>query len=119
MPEISRRPSILKYFHDNIGHWDVLATKTLVTDCLWWPTGMKGVHDYVKSCGGCEKASKLPKYKTKLSLPVSALFETFSIAFDGPLRITHRGSQYVIVAVKHLSNSFSSKRTRMQLRSVY
>ena len=59
--------------------------------------------DYVKSCDGCEKARPIPKYKNTLRLPISSLFDVFSIDFAGPFPATSSGNRFVRVAVEHLT----------------
>ena len=45
----------------------------------------------------------LPPYRTTLHIPLTNLFDTFSIDFAGPLPRTIRGNSYILVAVEHLS----------------
>ena len=100
---ISNREEVLKGFHDDIGHWDLKTTRQFITERYWWPTVYADVRDYVKSCHGCQKACPIPKYKTTLRLPISSLFDTFSIDFAGPFPATSSGNRFVLVAVEHLT----------------
>ena len=50
------------------------------------------------------KGSTLPTYRTTLRLPVSNLFEVFSIDFGGPYQETENGNRFVLIAVEHLTN---------------
>lgn len=48
-PTFQPRLKIMKGLHDEIGHWDVTATKQLVSDPFWWPSAHSDIHDYMKS----------------------------------------------------------------------
>lgn len=103
IPPRSARVQILRMLHDNIGHWDVTTTKQFVLDRYWWPAVYRDIYDYVRGCQGCQKASSIPRYTHTAIIPLSSLFETFSIDFAGPLPKTKNGKQYILIAVEHLT----------------
>ena len=72
-------------------------------DRYWWPEVHKDLADYVRRCGGCQKATTLPKYKTTVHFPIAFLFGTFSVDFAGPLTRSGSGKRYVLVAVEHFT----------------
>ena len=100
---IPDREKVLKGFHEDIGYWDLKTTRQFITERYWWPTVYTDVRDYVKSCDGCEIARPIPKNRTTLRLPISSLFDTFSIDFAGPFSVTSSGNRFVLVAVEHLT----------------
>ena len=99
----SQRVAVLRTFHDGVGHWDLQTTRQFVASRYWWPTIGPDLYDYVKSCEGCQFASSIPKYRTDLSLPITSLFDSFSIDFAGPFPASKDGSRFVLVAVEHLT----------------
>ena len=99
----SDREKVLKFFYDDIGHWDMKTTRQFVTGRYLWPIVYKDVRDYLKRCDGCQKARPIPKYKTTLRILISSLFRVFSIDFTGPSPATSSGNRFVLVAVEHLT----------------
>ena len=99
----SQRVAVLRTFHDGVGHWDLQTTKQFVASRYWWPRIGPDLYDYVKSCEGCQFASSIPKYRTDLSLPITSLFDSFSIDFVGPFPASKDRSLFVLVAIEHLT----------------
>ena len=99
----SDHEKVLKWFHDDTGHWALKTTRQFVTERYWWPTVYKDVRAYLKSCEGCQKARPIPKYETTVRLPISSLFSVLSIGFAGPFPATSSGSRFVLVAVEQLT----------------
>ena len=102
-PPKEDRVSILRTFHDDVGHWDLETTKRFVLDRYWWATVHPDISDYVRSCRGCQLATPIPKYRTTLHLPITSLFDVFSIDFAGPLPRSANGNRYVLAADEHLT----------------
>ena len=59
------------------------------------------IYDYVKSCDGCQRSAAVPHYKTDLHLPITTLFDVFSIDFAGPFPRTSYGNRVALEAVEH------------------
>lgn len=93
VPAVKNRDLILHAYHDEIGHWDVKATRTLIADRFWWSSMYKDVHEYVITCDGCQRMARILKYYSGLKAPLTSLFEVFSIDFAGPLPVTPRGNK--------------------------
>lgn len=104
VPDIPLRSKIMRTYHDEIGHWDVETTKQFIFERFWWPKGYKEITDYVRGCHDCQLFSPVPSYRTTKHIPITSLFETFSIDFAGPLEKTKSGNVYIIIAVEHLTN---------------
>ena len=103
LPKPMRKEAIVM-FHDNIGHWDGETTRQFIVERYWWPNVVRDVFGHVKSCKGCQLASPVPKYRTTLRMPLTGLFDTFSIDFAGPLPVGPGGEKYALVAVEHLTS---------------
>ena len=103
IPTRNARPALLRCFHDDIGHWDVATTKQFILDRFWWPDVHRDIHLYVRSCHDCQVMKPIPAYHSTLHIPLTHLFDVFSIDFAGPLPKTKNGNQYVLIAVEHLT----------------
>ena len=83
IPPQADRPGILKTLHDDVRHWDFNSTRDFVISRFWWPMVYRDIYDNVKSSDGCQRSATVPHYKTDLRLPISNLFDYFSIDFAG------------------------------------
>ena len=84
IPDIPTRVPLLKSFHDNIGHWDHETTRQFTLDRYWWPRVHKDIYEYVRSCHNCQLMRPILPYRTTLHVPLTNLFDTFSIDVCGP-----------------------------------
>lgn len=50
-----------------------------------------------------QRASAVPKYLTTIHMPLTGLFETFSIDFSGPLVPGPKGERYLLIYVEQLT----------------
>lgn len=48
------RVGALRACHDNVGHRGIYATKALLLERFWWPSAVKDVAWYVKTCHICQ-----------------------------------------------------------------
>lgn len=88
-------------FHKDISYWDVETTKQLILHRVWWPYCQKDIIDYVKSCNGCQRHKPIEKCRTTLHLPISLLFDTFSIDVMEPFRRANVRLKCILIAVQH------------------
>lgn len=101
----SKRKDILKSFHDSVGHWDRHVTNQLISDRFWWPSMPRDTTNYVSTCDECQRMKSVPKYITTLHLPITALFDVFSMDFAGPFPTSGQSApRYLLVCVEHLTN---------------
>lgn len=89
--------------YDDISHWDVTATKQFVLDRHWWPMVHRDIYAYIRGCEGCHEAASIRTYKITATIPISHLFETFSIDFASPLSKMKNRKGYILIAAKHLT----------------
>ena len=118
VPPQADRPGILETLHDDVGHWDVNSTRDFVISRFWWPMVYRDIYDYVKSCDGCQRRAAVPHYKTDLHLPITTLFDVFSIDFAGHFPRTSSGNRFTRVAVEHLTGWPIARATKNATRSV-
>lgn len=94
---------VLELFHDEIGHWDTETTRVFVVDRFWWPSLGSDVSKFVRSCVRCQKSKPIPKYRTTLRIPLTGLFDTFSMDLAGPLPLGENEEKYLLLVVEHLT----------------
>ena len=63
----------------------------------------RDIYDNFKSCDGCQRSAAVPHYKTDLHLPITTLFDVFSIDFAELFPRTSSGNGFSLVAVEHLT----------------
>ena len=112
VPPQADRPGILKTLHYDVGPWDVNSTRDFVISRFWWPMVYRDIYDYVKSCDGCQRSAAVPHYKTDLHVPITTLFDIFSIDFAGPFPRTSSGNRFALVAVEHLTGWTIARATK-------
>lgn len=59
--------------------------------------------DYVKSCKPCQGNRPFPSYESEGRLPLTNLFDSFSVDFAGPLPTTTTGNRFLPSGVEHLT----------------
>ena len=65
---------------------------------------LKEIGDYVKSCEACQKSKPNTPYHGGVCMPVSTLFNTWSVDFVGPLQLNSTGKKCVIIAVDYIKD---------------
>lgn len=100
---IRERERVLFALHDQLGHWDLTATRILVTERFWWPGTAKDIMKYVKTCDACQKMAGPQKYTTLMYVPHGGLFEIFPVDFAGPFQRTNAGNRFFLVCAEHLT----------------
>lgn len=99
------RVKALKFFHEELGHWNPKTTLGFIAERYWWPKVATDVYSFVRSCDPCQRMKGIPTYHTKLTRPITNLFEVFSIDFAGPIPSSLDGrDRYILICVEHLTN---------------
>lgn len=66
---------------------------------------------YFESCDPCQRLKEFTKYYTKVSRPLTNLFEVFLIDFAGLFITSSRKSNYLFIYLDHLTNWTLEKST--------
>ena len=95
-----RRKKVLELAHTSTlaGHFGGKKTFARLSGRFLWPRMWLEVKDFVRSCGGCQKASRKDKARAPLQ-PLQVESEPFSkVAYDlvGPLPKSTRGYRYIL-----------------------
>ena len=96
----SRREQVLLAAHTNLtaGHFGYKRTLARIARYFMWPGMWKEVRQYVRTCGGCQRAARNTNAKAPLQ-PLPLVSEPFTkVAFDivGPLPRTTSGFKYLL-----------------------
>ena len=100
---IGRRQNVLELAHSSCvaGHFGVKKTFAKISCKFLWPKMWTQVQSYVKTCVGCQRASRKDKGKAPLQ-PLQCMEEPFQkVAFDlvGPLPKSQSGYRYILTAM--------------------
>ena len=101
----SLRSSVLKLAHDSIvgGHMGIARTRQRVLSDFYWPSLLRDVKLYCRSCDRCQRTiqkGKVPKVPVLAVPSVSEPFEKVSVDIVGPIApTTQRGHRYLLTLV--------------------
>ena len=99
----TRREQVLRAAHTNLtaGHSGYKRTLARIARYFMWPGMWKQVREFVRSCGGCQRAARNDNPKAPLQ-PLPIVSEPFAkVAFDivGPLPRTTKGNKYLLTMI--------------------
>uniref|UniRef100_A0A8C5CMY1 Gypsy retrotransposon integrase-like protein 1 n=1 Tax=Gadus morhua TaxID=8049 RepID=A0A8C5CMY1_GADMO len=97
------RETVLRWAHDDSGHWGVRKTYNRVLKHFFWPKLKRDVSEYVKTCHTCQLAGK-PNQVIKPAplFPIPAVgqpFEHLIIDCVGPLPRSKSGAVYLLTVM--------------------
>ena len=97
---LGRRQSLLDLAHSGLvsGHFGVKKTYAKLAGHFIWPRMWVEVKDFVRTCGGCQRASRNSNARAPLQ-PLPCIGEPFKlVAFDlvGPLPKSAAGFRYIL-----------------------
>ena len=102
------RKDIIRELHDSpyAGHFGIHRTHELISRFFWWPKMFDDIAAYVKGCVICQRSKSAPGAKAGKLMPLpvpEGIWEDISMDFVGPLPLTARGVDSVLVVVDRLS----------------
>ena len=96
----SKRTDVLKYAHDNMGHFASKKTNKLISRNFWWPKFKCDIIDYCSSCLECAQKRKYTVFDRVPIKPVqkpTTSFQVVAIDVFGPIEpASSRGHRYVL-----------------------
>lgn len=97
----SMRNIILYNHHDEptAGHYGIERTISRITPHYYWPKMRSEIHQYVKSCLECRryKATNMKPYGLLQTVSSNQRFEIVAVDLFGPLPVTKRGNQWILI----------------------
>jgi transposase InsO family protein len=105
VPRPDQRASLVRQVHEELGHFGIRRTHSLLRSQYWWTGMYQQVVAYVGRCEVCDRVrSSFNTLSPQLQpLPIMGLGYCWSLDFAGPLVVTPRGAKYVLVMVEHFS----------------
>lgn len=106
IPELRR--NIVRELHCSpyAGHFGVHRTERLISRYFWWPRMHDDIASFVGGCVICQRSKSVagPKAGKLMPLPVpEGIWEDITMDFVGPLPLTARGHDFLLVVVDRLS----------------
>lgn len=105
VPRPDQKASLVRQVHEELGHFGVRRTHSMLRSQYWWTGMYQQVATYVSRCEVCDRfRSSFNTLSPQLRpLPIMGLGYRWSLDFAGPLVVTPRGAKYVLVMVEHFS----------------
>jgi hypothetical protein len=105
VPHPAQRGHIVWHAHEELGHFGVKRTYSLLVGQYWWRDMHTDVQQLVSRCMVCDKVRASFNVPTPQlhPLPIMGLGYRWSLDFARPLPLTVRHSKYVLVMVEHFS----------------
>jgi transposase InsO family protein len=96
---------LIKHAHEDLGHFGVRRTYSLLQIHYWWRGMQLQVQALVARCVVCDRVQasfKAPMPQLQ-PLPIMGLGYRWSLDFAGPLPVIPRHNKYVLVMIEHFS----------------
>ncbi len=105
VPHPAQRGRIVQHAHEELGHFGIKRTYSLLLGQYWWCGMHTDVQRLVSRCMVCDKVKASFNAPTPQlhPLPIMGLGYRQSLDFAGPLPLTVRHNRYVLVMVEHFS----------------
>jgi transposase InsO family protein len=105
VPKPEQRANLIRRVHQDVGHYGVKKTYSLLEPTYWW-VGMHGqVHQEVAACVLCDriKATFEVKDTALKPLPIMGMFYRWGVDMCKIPTISKNGSKYIVVMVEHFT----------------
>ncbi len=105
VPHPTQRGRIVQHAHEELGHFGVKQTYSLLLRQYWWCGMHIDVQQLVSRCMVCDRVKALFNVPTPQlhPLPIMGLGYCWNLDFAGPLPLMVRHNRYVLVIVEHFS----------------
>jgi hypothetical protein len=100
---------LIKHAYEDLGHFGVRRTYSLLQIHYWWRGMQLQVQALVARCVVCDRVrasfnAPMPQLQP---LPIMGLGYRWSLDFAGPLPVTPRHNKYVLVMIEHFSTGIA------------
>jgi hypothetical protein len=106
VPKLEQRANLICRVHQDVGHYGVKKTYSLLDPTYCWWVGMHGqVQQEVAACGVCDwiKATFEVKDAALKPLPIMGMFYRWGVDLCKIPTISKHGSKYIVVMVEHFT----------------
>lgn len=100
VPKRGLHLKILEEVHNSHGHFGVHATWARLYGTYWWPGCYDNVKMFLKSCHKFQLYCifhNIPTIIANNEVPITRLFQRFSIDFVGPFPLSSTWNKYIII----------------------
>ena len=97
------KKKIIKQIHCDLGHANYKTVYRTIKEEYYWPKMRDEIESVVRSCLECARFNKNKRMKIHYPILVGESFERIGIDTMGPLRESHRGCRYILVAIDYLT----------------
>lgn len=103
--KISEMEMILYSFHEDplAGHFGYNETFRAISERYFWPQMGNDIKRHVQSCDTCQKRQKPIRTERLHPIKVGRPFDRIGMDIVGPLPLTKRNNQYIVVATEYLT----------------
>ncbi|KII65508.1 Transposon Ty3-I Gag-Pol polyprotein [Thelohanellus kitauei] len=97
--------SILKTFHNDMGHFAADKTKSKIVSRFYWPSMSSDIKNWCHSCIDCGQRNNPSRYtKEKMVENLSSFtWERVGVDITGPLPVSSKGFKYILVIQDYFS----------------
>jgi hypothetical protein len=105
VPRPFERHDLMSRVHEEMGHFGVKRTISLVRQSFWWDGMYRQIADFVRACPLCDRVKTAFSAKSPVlhPLPIMGMFYRWSLDLAGPLPRSRRGKLYALVMIEHFS----------------
>ena len=106
VPKPEDRVAMIRFVHEQHGHFGVRRTTSLIAPYYWWVGMGKDIAYVVQNCMECDRANTAFNVTAKelQPLPVEGLFYRWGVDLAGPFNPTSTSDdKYIFVAIEHFS----------------
>ena len=107
-------PRILRRYHDSHGHFAKDMILRMLRGRYYWPTRIRDVALYCKSCDACQRFGPLcPSRRSLKTIPNVQPMDMLGIDFVGPIspHAINTGSRYILIVVDYFSRYLFAEAT--------
>ena len=103
--KVTERDIILRGFHEDLlaGHFGFNETFRAIKERYFWPQMGDDIKIYVQSCDTCQRRQRPVKTEPLHPIKVGQPYDRIGMDIVGPLPLTKKGNQYIVVATEYLT----------------
>ena len=105
VPQVANRFALVARVHQEMGHFGIRRTVSLLVPEYWWAGLYEDVVDVVSKCEVCARVRASFSARTPVlhPLPIRGMFYRWSCDLAGPLPTTSRKNKYIMVMIEGFS----------------